>query len=138
MNPVIIVGAGPVGPGMRTRVWLASACAACWIEKHASTSWHPKTRNFQYPHMEIARGWGFPTRSKAAQIDTPPGWKSPIRFPTQRDREDGHHRLEGFEGPGAAVSVRPSGDVRQDYIEQILLDARLRQRVGLTCASTPR
>jgi hypothetical protein len=30
--------------------------------------------------MEIARGWGRAVYQRLRAIDTPPGWKSPIRF----------------------------------------------------------
>jgi putative polyketide hydroxylase len=94
------------------------------IEKHAGTSWHPKTRNFNTRTMEIARGWGLPAYQRLRSIDTPPGWKSPIRFLRSAIGEEfGTIDSKGFEGPGAAVSPALPVMSSQDYIEQILLDA---------------
>ncbi|MDT5256946.1 MAG: putative polyketide hydroxylase [Mycobacterium sp.] len=79
MNPVIVVGAGPVGLGCALEL-ARFGVRSILTEKHAGTSWHPKTRNFNTRTMEIARGWGLPTYQRLRSIDTSPGWKSPIRF----------------------------------------------------------
>src|SRR5258707_619177 len=123
MNPVIIVGAGPVGLGCALEL-ARFGVRSILIEKHPSTSWHPKTRNFNTRTMEIARGWGIPTYQRLRSIDTPPGWKSPIRFLSSAIGEElGTIDSKGFEGPGAAVSPALPVMSSQDYIEQILLDA---------------
>ena len=123
MNPVIIVGAGPVGLGCALEL-ARFGVHSVLIEKHASTSWHPKTRNFNTRTMEIARGWGLPTYQRLRGIDTPPGWKSPIRFlRTAIGEEAGAIDTKGFEGPGPTVSPALPVMSSQDYIEQILLDA---------------
>jgi len=101
---VIIVGAGPVGLG--TALELARCgVRSVLIEKHDGTSWHPKTRNFNTRTMEIARGWGRLVYARLRSIDTPPGWKSPIRFTRSATGEElGLIESKGFEGPGPDVS----------------------------------
>ncbi len=76
---VIILGAGPVGLGAALEL-ARFGVRSVVIEKHAGTSFHPKTRNFNTRTMEIARGWGRAVYERLRSIDTPPGWKSPIRF----------------------------------------------------------
>jgi len=73
---VLILGGGPVGLGAALEL-ARCGVRAVLIEKHDSTSWHPKTRNFNTRTMEIARGWGPAVYKRLRSIDTPPGWKSP-------------------------------------------------------------
>src|SRR4029077_14172266 len=120
---VIIVGEGPVG------LWSALELARCGvrsvlIEKHEITSWPPKTRNFNTRTMEIARGWGPAVYKRLRSIDTPPGWKSPIRFlRTATGEQFGVIESKGFEGPGPDVSPAEPVMSSQELIEAILLDA---------------
>src|SRR5881227_2894602 len=101
---VIIVGAGPVGLGAALEL-ARCGVRSVLIEKHDSTSWHPKTRNFNTRTMEIARGWGRPVYERLRGIDAPDGWKSPIRFlRTAVGEEFGFIETHGFEGPGLDVS----------------------------------
>src|SRR5690242_18474440 len=120
---VLIVGAGPVGLGAALEL---SRCGvrSVLIEKHDTTSWHPKTRNFNTRTMEIARGWGPAVYKRLRGIDTPPGWKSPIRFlRTATGEEFGVIESKGFEGPGPDVSPAEPVMSSQELIEAILLDA---------------
>lgn len=122
-KPVIIVGAGPVGLGAAlelTRFGVRSIL----LEKHETTSWHPKTRNFNTRTMEIAMGWGEAVYRRLRNIDTPPGWKTPIRFLQSATGEQfGSIESKGFEGPGADISPALPIMSSQDLIEEILLDA---------------
>ena len=74
--------------------------------------------------MEIARGWGRAVYQRLRGIDTPPGWKSPIRFfDTVVGQELGQIETRGFEGPGSKISAALPVMSSQDLIEAILRDA---------------
>ena len=123
VGPVIIVGAGPVGLGAGLEL-ARCGVRSVLIEKHDTTSWHPKTRNFNTRTMEIARGWGPAVYKRLRSIDTPPGWKSPIRFlRTTTGEQFGIIESKGFEGPGPDVSPARPVMSSQELIEAILLDA---------------
>lgn len=120
---VIVLGAGPVGLGAALEL-ARFGVPSILIEKHDGTSWHPKTRNFNTRTMEIARGWGPGVYKRLRSIDTPPGWKSPIRFlSSATGQEFGKIDSKGFEGPGPTVSPCEPVMSSQELIEEILLDA---------------
>ena len=122
---VLIVGAGPVGLGASLEL-ARFGVQSLVIEKHDAISWHPKTRNFNTRTMEIARGWGRAAYNRLINIDTPPGWKSPIRFlESAIGQEFGQIESKGFEGPGAAISPAEPIMSSQELIEEIMLDAAL-------------
>src|SRR5262252_1814574 len=120
---VIIVGAGPVGLGAALEL-ARCGVRSVLVEKHDGTSWHPKTRNFNTRTMEIARGWGSAVYKRLRSIDTPPRWKSPIRFlRTAIGEQLGVIESKGFEGPGPDLSPALPVMSSQELIEVILLDA---------------
>jgi 2-polyprenyl-6-methoxyphenol hydroxylase-like FAD-dependent oxidoreductase len=120
---VLILGAGPVGLGAALEL-ARFGVRSVLIEKHAATSWHPKTRNFNTRTMEIARGWGAAVYKRLRSIDAPDGWKSPIRFlRTAIGEQFGMIESKGFEGPGPEISPAQPIMSSQELIEQILLDA---------------
>ena len=117
------MGAGPVGLGAALDL-ARFGVPTVLVEKHESTSWHPETRNLNTRTMEIARGWGDLVYKRLRSIDTPPGWKSPIRFlRTAVSEQFGMIESKGFEGPGPDVSPAEPIMSSQELIEEILLDA---------------
>lgn len=120
---IIILGAGPVGLGAALEL-ARFGVPSVLIEKHPGTSFHPKTRNFCTRTMEIARGWGRPVYERLRAIDTPPGWKTPIRFLTSAIGEEyGAIDSHGFAGPGPDISPALPIMASQERIEEIMADA---------------
>ncbi|MDG3010144.1 hypothetical protein G4X40_08265 [Rhodococcus sp. D2-41] len=121
--PVLILGGGPVG--LAASLELARfGVRSVLIEQHTGVAWHPKTRNFNTRTMEIARKWGHEVYLRLRDIDTPPGWKSPIRFfDNLLGTQFGTIVATGFEGPGPTISPAQPVMSSQDLLEKILVDA---------------
>jgi putative polyketide hydroxylase len=120
---VIIAGAGPVGLGAALEL-ARFGVPSVVLEKHSSPSTHPKTRTFNTRTMEIARGWGPLVYQRLRGIDTPPGWKSPLRFVESLiGKEFGQIQTSGFKGPGPRISPAMPVLSSQDLVEAILRDA---------------
>jgi 2-polyprenyl-6-methoxyphenol hydroxylase-like FAD-dependent oxidoreductase len=67
--PVLIVGAGPVGLTAATA--LAREGVRCLlVERHTSTSIHPKARGINARAMEVYRSWGLEDAIRAAGLPT--------------------------------------------------------------------
>lgn len=122
-EPVIVVGAGPVGLGAALEL-ARCGLRSILIDKNDRTSWHPKTRNFNTRTMEIARGWGREIYDELRQLDLPPNWKTPIRFlESITGKETGHVVSKGFAGAGPDLSPVSSVLSSQDMIEPVMLRA---------------
>ncbi|SDR15692.1 putative polyketide hydroxylase [Thermostaphylospora chromogena] len=122
---MLVLGGGPVG--LAAAVELARfGVPSVVLEQRARTSRHPKTRNLNTRTMEIARGWGHAVYQRLRAIDTPPGWKSPIRFlDTLTGEEAGQIESSGFLGPGPEISPALPVMSSQDLVEKILWDTAL-------------
>ncbi len=120
--PVIIVGGGPVGLAAALELARLNQ-RSILLEQRATTAWHPRTRNLNTRTMEIARGWGRAVYERLRGIDTPDGWKSPIRFLKSATGEEyGAIETLGFVGPGPMVSPALPVMSSQDLMERILRD----------------
>ena len=121
MLPVIVLGAGPVGLGAALEL-ARCRVPSILIERNETTSWHPKTRNFNTRTMEIARGWGREIYDELRELDLPREWKSPIRFMTSVvGTETGSIESKGFMGAGPDISPVSSVLSSQDQIEPVML-----------------
>lgn len=131
-NPVIVIGAGPVGLGATLEL-ARCGVRSILIERNERTSWHPKTRNFNTRTMEIARGWGRGIYNELRKLDLPPNWKSPIRFlDSVVGKETGHIVSHGFAGAGPDLSPVSSVLSSQDMLEPVML--REIKRTGMVDA----
>jgi len=121
VDPVIVIGAGPVGLGAALEL-ARCGLRSILIERNERTSWHPKTRNFNTRTMEIARGWGRAIYDELRELDLPPNWKSPIRFmESVVGKETGHVVSHGFAGAGPDLSPVSSVLSSQDMLEPVML-----------------
>lgn len=121
MQPVLVLGGGPVGLGAALE--LTRCQVPCiLIESNESTSWHPKTRNFNTRTMEIARGWGRKIYDELRELDLPLEWKGTIRYsPSITGEETGHIVAKGFAGAGPQLSPVSSVLSSQDMLEPVML-----------------
>jgi 2-polyprenyl-6-methoxyphenol hydroxylase-like FAD-dependent oxidoreductase len=118
--PVVIAGGGPVG--LVAALELSRYCIrTLLVERHESTTWHPKARNLNTRTMEIARGWGAAVHDGLVAVNLPRPWTSRITYTrTLAGEELGSMPTAGFSGPGPAVSPEVPLLSSQDVFEPIL------------------
>ncbi|MGQ3892600.1 FAD-dependent monooxygenase [Legionella sp. CNM-4043-24] len=115
--PVVIVGAGPVGLSMA--IGLArQGIASLLLEKHPSTTSHPKARGVNIRTMEIFRGWGMEAALRSHQL------------PREAHRFIWLDSLQGEEITRINAEARPqtlsptsTALISQDWVEHELLQA---------------
>ncbi|MFC3908851.1 FAD-dependent monooxygenase [Legionella dresdenensis] len=123
---VMIVGAGPVGLSMA--IGLARQGIECIIvEKHPSTTNHPKARGINIRTMEILRAWGVEKAVRQYQL------------PAEAHRFIWLESLQGKELTRVIAKPQPENIspttmamISQDWVEQELLEAA-RQYPQISC-----
>ena len=118
--PVVIIGGGPVG--LSGALELARhGVRSLLLERHESTTWHPKARNLNTRTMEIARGWGTAVHDALVAVNLPRAWTSQIIYTrTLAGEELGRMPTGGFSGPGRDISPEIPLLSSQDVFEPIL------------------
>jgi putative polyketide hydroxylase len=116
----IIIGGGPVG--LTAALELARhGMGSLVVERHDSTTWHPKARNLNTRTMEIARGWGPAVHDGLAAVNLPPAWTRQIIYTrTLASEELGRMPTAGFSGTGPDISPEVPLLSSQDVFEPIL------------------
>ncbi|STX51344.1 FAD dependent oxidoreductase [Legionella busanensis] len=112
---VVIIGAGPVG--LSTAIGLANqGIKSILIERHASTTDHPKARGINTRTMEIFRLWGIEVPLRKHQL------------PREAHRFIWLESLQGKELTRISAKPRPNlnspttnASISQDWVEQELL-----------------
>ena len=95
--PVLIVGAGPVG--LSAAIQLARlGIRSLLVERHPSTTDHPKARGFFTRTMEVLRPWGIEASLRGEAL--PPGSFRFIWVETLAGREIGRVEASGRDVPG--------------------------------------
>ena len=118
--PVVIVGGGPVGLAAALEL-SRYGVRSLLLERHDSTTWHPKARNLNTRTMEIARKWGPTVHDELTAVNLPPGWTSQIIYSrTLSGEELGRMPTRGFAGSGKRVSPEVPLLSSQDVFEPIL------------------
>jgi putative polyketide hydroxylase len=118
--PVLIVGGGPVGLATALELARHGVCALL-VERHDTTTQHPKARNVNTRTMEIARGWGRSVHDAIVAVNLPQGWTEQIVYTrTLAGEELGRMPTKGFAGPGPGVSPEVPVLSSQDIFEPIL------------------
>jgi len=118
--PIVIVGGGPVGLAAALE-FARYGVRSLLLERHHSTTWHPKARNLNTRTMEIARGWGRAVHDELTAVNLPPGWTSQIIYArTLAGEELGRMPTRGFAGFGRKVSPEIPLLSSQDVFEPIL------------------
>jgi len=125
--PVLIVGGGPVG-------LVASVCLSrlgvesLLVERHPTTTLHPKARNLNLRTMEILRPWGIEPELFAEAL--PRSWTGCILYTTTlAGRELGRMSTTSFESERGSAFTPTTGVLSsQDVYEPIF--RRFAERLG--------
>ncbi|MHC1562663.1 FAD-dependent monooxygenase [Actinomycetospora sp. C-140] len=125
---VLVVGAGPAG--LATSISAARHGAqVVVVERHRTTSIHPRASGLSTRTMEIFRSWGVGDAVRAASSNVVPR----ALFGTTLDDPDMTENPLGFPLPREALAVSPTFPAccAQDHLEPILLAAARRAGVDV-------
>ena len=117
--PILIVGAGPAG--LCSSILLSRlGVRSLVVERHASTSIHPKATGISTRTMELFRSWGIERRVREAAISA--RFSSSIRENLAGPELD--RRSLGYPTAAEAAAFSPTwaAVLAQDHLEPILLD----------------
>jgi 2-polyprenyl-6-methoxyphenol hydroxylase-like FAD-dependent oxidoreductase len=117
--PILIVGAGPAG--LCSSISLSRlGVRSLVVERHASTSIHPKATGISTRTMELFRSWGIEGRVREAAISA--RFSSSIRDALSGPEVD--RRSLGYPTAAEAAAFSPTwaAVLAQDHLEPILLD----------------
>jgi 2-polyprenyl-6-methoxyphenol hydroxylase-like FAD-dependent oxidoreductase len=113
--PVLIVGGGPVGLSMALAL-ARQGIASIVIERHPSTTNHPKARGVNVRTMELFRQWG--NASELLKKEQP---REAIRFIWAHSLQGEEvARITPAESASGAESPVQTSFVAQDYVEESL------------------
>jgi 2-polyprenyl-6-methoxyphenol hydroxylase-like FAD-dependent oxidoreductase len=116
---VLVVGAGPAGLSTAIGAALHGA-AVLVVDRHPTTSVHPRSLGLTTRTMEVFRGWGLARRVRAASLDVVPeqvhiaDLSDPVRIASAL----------GYPSPREALAVSPVTPLccPQDRLEPLMLD----------------
>jgi 2-polyprenyl-6-methoxyphenol hydroxylase-like FAD-dependent oxidoreductase len=119
---VLVVGAGPAG--LATAISAARHGARVLVvERHASTSVHPRATGLSTRTMEILRSWGIadPVRDRSVECDLE------VAITRSASEQPLAVQPTGYPTPRGALAASPSMPAlcAQDHLEPLLVDALL-------------
>lgn len=117
--PILIVGAGPTG--LSSSILLSRfGVRSLVVERHASTSIHPKATAISTRTMELFRAWGIEQRIRALALSVE--FSSSVRATLSSPEIE--RRSLGFPTPDEAAGISPAfpAVLAQDLLEPILLE----------------
>ena len=117
--PILIVGAGPAG--LCSSILLSRmGFRSLVVERHVSTSIHPKATGISTRTMELFRSWGIEPRIR--ELEIPVEFTSSVR--ANLSSPEVEHRSLGYPAASEAAAFSPTwpGVLAQDVLEPILLE----------------
>jgi putative polyketide hydroxylase len=117
--PILIVGAGPAG--LCSSIFLSRlGVRSLVVERHGSTSIHPKATGISTRTMELFRAWGIEHHVRAAAMSA--GFSNSIR--NDLSGPELERRSLGYPTADEAAAFSPTwaAVLAQDHLEPILVD----------------